>query len=56
MKNMDQKMLEDPDATNAKSIVNYFGNLDGEIRKTSAQGFQKCSDDLVIKILQRFSG
>ena len=46
---MDQKMLDDPYATNTKSIENYFGNLDREIRKTGAQGFGKCSDDLVIK-------
>ena len=49
MKNMDPKMLDFPDATNAKSIENYFGNLDREIRKTGAQGFGKCSDDLAIK-------
>ena len=48
---MDHKMLDDPDAANIKSIVNYFGNLDGEIRKTGAQGFEKCNDDLVMKIL-----
>ena len=35
---MDQKMLDDPDATNTKSIENYFGNLDREIRKAVAQG------------------
>ena len=28
MKKMDQKMLDDPDDTNTKSIGNYFGNLD----------------------------
>ena len=38
---MDQKMLDDPDATNTKSIENYFGNLDREIRKAVAQGFGK---------------
>ena len=46
---MGQKMLDDPDATNTKSIENYFGNLDQEIRMTGAQGFEKCSDELVIK-------
>ena len=49
MKIMNQKMLDVPDATNTKSIGNYFGNLDREIRKTSAQGFGKCRDDLVTK-------
>ena len=39
MTNMHQKMLNDPDVTNAKSIENYFGNLDQEIRKSGAQGF-----------------
>ena len=49
MKSMDQEMLDDPYPTNTKSIENYFGNLDWEIRKTGAQGFGKCGDDLVIK-------
>ena len=48
-KNMDEKMLDDPDATNTKSIENYFGNLDREIRKAGGQGFDKCCDDLIIK-------
>jgi len=49
MKNMDEKMLDDSDATNTKSIENYFGNLDREIKKAGAQGFDKCCDDLIIK-------
>ena len=49
LKNMDEKMLDDPDATNTKSIENYFGNLDREITKAGSQGFNKCSDDLIIK-------
>ena len=32
-----------------KFIENFFGNLDWEIRKTGAQGFEKCSTDLVTK-------
>ena len=32
-------MLDGPDATNTKSIENYFHNLDQEIRTTDAQGF-----------------
>ena len=28
VKNMDQKILNDPHATNKKSIENYFGDLD----------------------------
>ena len=42
-------MLDGPDATNTKSIENYFHNLDQEIRTTDAQGFWKCGDNLVIK-------
>ena len=45
---MNQKMLDDPDAVNIQSIENYFENLDRQIRKTVVQGFEKCSDDLVI--------
>eukprot|EP00111_Clytia_hemisphaerica_P016701 TCONS_00049517-protein len=53
LKNMDEKMLDDPDATNTKSIENYFGNLDREIKKAGSQGFNKCCDDLTIKICKR---
>lgn len=56
MKNMDQKMLDGLDASNIKSLVNHFGNLDRQTRKIGAQGFEKWSDDLAIKILQRLSG
>ena len=48
MKNMNQKMLHDPDATNTKVFENYSGNLDQEIRKTKTQRFEKCSDNPVI--------
>ena len=33
LKNMNEAMLDDPDATNTKSIENYFGNLDRELKK-----------------------
>ena len=42
-------MLEDPDATHSKSIENYFGNLDREVKKSGPQGFDKATSDLVIK-------
>ena len=41
MKNMDQKMLDGLDASNIKSLVNHFGNLDRQTRKIGAQGFEK---------------
>ena len=42
-------MPDDPDATNTKPIENLFGNLDRELKKTGPQGFQKASNDLIIK-------
>ena len=42
--NMDQKMLDDPEI---KSIENYFSNLDGKIKKTGAQRFEKYHNDLM---------
>ena len=42
-------MLDDPDATHAKPVENYFGNLDRYIAKTGPQGFDKVTDDLVLK-------
>lgn len=56
MKSMDQKMLDGLDASNIKSLVNHFGNLDRKTRKIGAQQFEKWSDDLAIKILQSLSG
>ena len=42
-------MLKDPDANHTKSIENFFGNLDREVRKAGSQGFDKAASDLVIK-------
>ena len=54
LKNMNEKMLDDPDASHTKSIENYFGNLDRELKKSGAQGFNKSCDDLVIKYSKDF--
>ena len=48
-KNMSEEMLKDPDANHTKSIDNFFGNLDREVRKAGLQGFDKAASDLVIK-------
>ena len=48
-KNMTDAMLDDSDATNTKPIENLFGNMDRELKKTGAQGFNKVADDLIIK-------
>ena len=48
-KNMSESMLDDPDASHTKSIENYFGNMDRGIKKSGPQGFNKVSNDLVIK-------
>ena len=48
-KNMTEAMLNDPDTTHTKSIENFFGNSDREIKKSGVQGFDKSCDDLVIK-------
>ena len=49
LRNMVEKMLDDPDATNTKSIENYFGKLDREITEASSQEFNKFYDDRIIK-------
>ena len=49
LKNLTDDMLDDADATNTKPIENIFGIWDREIAKTGPQGFQKASDDLIIK-------
>jgi hypothetical protein len=49
MKNLTEAMLDDPDATHTKPIENYFGNFDRELEKTGSQGFEKVTDDLIIK-------
>ena len=48
-KNLDDDMLDDPEATNTKKIENYLGNLDRIITTTGPQGFDKAADDLVLK-------
>ena len=42
-------MMDDPDATHSKPVENYFGNLDRYVSKTGPQGFDKVTDDLVLK-------
>ena len=37
-------MLDDPDGTNTKSIENYFGNLDREIRNDWCPRIRKVND------------
>ena len=49
-KNMSEEMLKDPDANHTKSIDNFFGNLDREVRKAGLQGFDKAASDLVITV------
>ncbi|XP_066915999.1 uncharacterized protein [Clytia hemisphaerica] len=41
--------MDDPDATHSKSVENYFGNLDRYISTSGPQGFEKVTDDLVLK-------
>ena len=48
-KNLSEDLLDDPDITKTKPIENFFGNLDCELKKTGAHGFDKAADDLVIK-------
>ena len=48
-KNITGSMLGDPDATHSKPIENYFGNLDWELKKSDPQGYDKSTNDLVIK-------
>ena len=48
-KNLSEEMLDDPEATNTKKIENYLGNLDRIITTTGPQGFDKATDDLVLK-------
>ena len=49
LKNMPLTMLDDGDATNSKAVENYFGNLDRHISRTGPQGFDKITDDLILK-------
>ena len=42
-------MLDDPDASHTKSIINYFGNIDRLHVNTGPQGFDKFTDDLILK-------
>ena len=48
-KNLTEDLLDDSDTTHTKPIENYFGNFDRELEKTGAQGFDKSTDDLIIK-------
>ena len=48
-KNLTDDLLDDSDVTHTKPIENYFGNFDRELEKTGAQGFDKATDDLIIK-------
>ena len=48
-KNISPDMMDDPDATHSKPVENYFGNLDRYVSKTGPQGFDKVTDDLVLK-------
>ena len=48
-RNLSEELLDDSDITHTKPIENYYGNFDREIEKTGAQGFDKLSDDLIIK-------
>jgi len=41
--------MDDGDASDTKTIENYYGNFDHELRKTGAQGCSKVCDDLAIK-------
>ena len=47
--NMTEDMIDDPDCTNTKLITNLFSNLGKELEKVGIQGFDKVSDDLVMK-------
>ena len=49
IKNLSEEMLDDPEATNSKKIENHLGNLDRIITSTGPQGFDKASDDLILK-------
>ena len=46
---MTESMLDDPDATHLKPIESYFGDLDRELKKSSPQGYDKSTSDLVFK-------
>ena len=48
-KNLSEAMLDDPEATNTKKIENYLGNLDRILTTTGPQGFDKATDDLILK-------
>ena len=48
-KNLTDDLLDDSDVTHTKPIENYFGNFDRELEKTGSQGFDKATDDLIIK-------
>ena len=47
--NMAEDMIDDPYCTNIKLITNLFSNLGKELEKVEIQGFDKVSDDLVMK-------
>ena len=41
--------MDDSDVVHDKPIENLFGNFDRGLNKTGSQGFEKVSDDLIIK-------
>ena len=48
-KNLTESMLDDPDVTHSIPIENYFGNLDRELKKSGPLGYDKSTNDLVMK-------
>jgi len=48
-KNLSAEMMDDQEATNTNKIENYLGNLDRIINVSGPQGFEKATDDLVVK-------
>ena len=47
--NWSEILLNDGDISTTKPIEQYFGNLDRKLKKIGSKGFQKFTDDLVIK-------
>ena len=48
-RNLSEALLDDGSLTNTKSIENFFGNLDRELKKIGQNGFSKANNDLIIK-------
>ena len=47
--NLPDELLDDPDAVHSKPVENFLGNLDRHVAKTGPQGFDKVTDDLLLK-------